>query len=40
MQVVKALVNKGYDPEAIEIRLLKPFDLYMIGNSRRRPSGS
>ncbi|WVZ59928.1 hypothetical protein U9M48_010010 [Paspalum notatum var. saurae] len=27
------LVNKGYDPEVIDIRSLKPFDLHTIGNS-------
>ncbi|KAL0666837.1 hypothetical protein Bca4012_029541 [Brassica carinata] len=29
----KTLVNNGYDPEVIDIRSLKPFDLYRIGNS-------
>ncbi|XWS12354.1 hypothetical protein CRYUN_Cryun37aG0082400 [Craigia yunnanensis] len=33
MQVAKTLVNKGSDPEVIDIRSLKPFDLYTIGNS-------
>ncbi|OMP08623.1 hypothetical protein COLO4_06298 [Corchorus olitorius] len=32
----KNLVNKGYDPELIYIRSLKPFDLYTIGNSVKR----
>ncbi|CAL9090091.1 unnamed protein product [Musa textilis] len=29
-------VNKGYDPEVIDIRLPKPFDLYNIGKSAKR----
>ncbi|CAH9117775.1 unnamed protein product [Cuscuta epithymum] len=36
MQAVKALVEKGYDPEVIDIRSLKPFDLYTIGNSVKK----
>ncbi|KAF2316712.1 hypothetical protein GH714_042053 [Hevea brasiliensis] len=32
----KTLVNKGYDPEVIDIRSLKPFDLYTIGNSVKK----
>ncbi|KAK4345263.1 hypothetical protein RND71_035439 [Anisodus tanguticus] len=36
MQAVKILVNKGYDPEVIDIRSLKPFDLYTIGNSVKK----
>nr|GEZ51038.1 pyruvate dehydrogenase E1 component subunit beta-3, chloroplastic-like [Tanacetum cinerariifolium] len=32
----KTLVNKGYDPEVIDIRSLKPFDLYKIGNSIKK----
>ncbi|KAH7842473.1 hypothetical protein Vadar_005672 [Vaccinium darrowii] len=32
----KTLVNKGYDPEIIDIRSLKPFDLYTIGNSVKK----
>ncbi|KAJ6738890.1 DEHYDROGENASE RELATED [Salix koriyanagi] len=31
MKAAKTLVNKGYDPEVIDIRSLKPFDLHMIG---------
>ncbi|KAJ8533550.1 hypothetical protein K7X08_006874 [Anisodus acutangulus] len=34
MQAVKTLVNKGYDPEVIDIRSLKPFDVYTIGTHR------
>lgn len=36
MQAVKVLVNKGYDPEVIDIRSLKPFDLHTIGNSVKK----
>ncbi|XP_054782732.1 LOW QUALITY PROTEIN: pyruvate dehydrogenase E1 component subunit beta-3, chloroplastic-like [Prosopis cineraria] len=36
MQAAKTLVNKGYDPEVIDIRSLKPFDLYRIGNSIKK----
>ncbi|GKB82886.1 pyruvate dehydrogenase E1 component subunit beta-3, chloroplastic-like protein [Tanacetum coccineum] len=36
MQAVKTLVNKGYDPEVIDIRSLKPFDLHTIGNSIKK----
>ncbi|KAJ1695622.1 hypothetical protein LUZ63_012320 [Rhynchospora breviuscula] len=36
MQAAKTLVNKGYDPEVIDIRSLKPFDLYTIGNSIKK----
>nr|DAD37406.1 TPA_asm: hypothetical protein HUJ06_008047 [Nelumbo nucifera] len=36
MQAAKTLVNKGYDPEVIDIRSLKPFDLYTIGNSVKK----
>ncbi|CDY26291.1 BnaA09g26420D [Brassica napus] len=36
MQAAKILVNKGYDPEVIDIRSLKPFDLYTIGNSVKK----
>ncbi|XAR56380.1 Pyruvate dehydrogenase (acetyl-transferring) [Bertholletia excelsa] len=36
MQAAKTLVNKGYDPEVIDIRSLKPFDPYTIGNSVKR----
>ncbi|CAH9113485.1 unnamed protein product [Cuscuta europaea] len=36
MQAVKSLVEKGYDPEVIDIRSLKPFDLYTIGNSVKK----
>ncbi|KAF6137127.1 hypothetical protein GIB67_030891 [Kingdonia uniflora] len=36
MQAAKTLVNKGYDPEVIDIRSLKPFDLYTIGNSAKK----
>uniref|UniRef100_A0A0C9RPU2 pyruvate dehydrogenase (acetyl-transferring) n=1 Tax=Wollemia nobilis TaxID=56998 RepID=A0A0C9RPU2_9CONI len=36
MQAAKTLVNKGYDPEIIDIRSLKPFDLYTIGNSVKK----
>ncbi|KAJ6396060.1 hypothetical protein OIU77_021155 [Salix suchowensis] len=31
MKAAKTSVNKGYDPEVIDIRSLKPFDLHMIG---------
>ncbi|KAK4345264.1 hypothetical protein RND71_035440 [Anisodus tanguticus] len=36
MQAVKTLMNKGYDPEVIDIRSLKLFDLYTIGNSVKK----
>ncbi|CAH9113493.1 unnamed protein product [Cuscuta europaea] len=36
MQAVKTLVEKGYDPEVIDIRSLKPFDIYTIGNSVKK----
>lgn len=36
MQATKALVNKGYDPYVIDIRSLKPFDLYNIGKSVKK----
>nr|XP_025691582.1 pyruvate dehydrogenase E1 component subunit beta-3, chloroplastic isoform X1 [Arachis hypogaea] len=36
MQAAKTLVNKGYDPEVIDIRSLKPFDLYTIGCSVKK----
>jgi len=36
MQAAKTLVNKGYDPEIIDIRSLKPFDLHTIGNSIKK----
>ncbi|XP_041026891.1 LOW QUALITY PROTEIN: pyruvate dehydrogenase E1 component subunit beta-3, chloroplastic-like [Juglans microcarpa x Juglans regia] len=36
MQAAKTLVNKGYDPEVIDIRSLKSFDLYTIGNSVKK----
>ncbi|KAL5175178.1 Pyruvate dehydrogenase E1 component subunit beta-3, chloroplastic [Glycine soja] len=36
MQAAKTLVNKGYDPEVIDIRSLKPFDLHTIGNSVKK----
>ncbi|WMV41352.1 hypothetical protein MTR67_034737 [Solanum verrucosum] len=36
MQAAKTLVNKGYDPEVIDIRSLKPFDLYTIGKSVKK----
>ncbi|XP_039840288.1 pyruvate dehydrogenase E1 component subunit beta-3, chloroplastic-like isoform X1 [Panicum virgatum] len=36
MQAAKTLVNKGYDPEVIDIRSLKPFDLHTIGNSIKK----
>lgn len=36
MQAAKTLVNKGYDPEVIDIRSLKPFDLYTIGKSIKK----
>ncbi|KAF9586842.1 hypothetical protein IFM89_039943 [Coptis chinensis] len=36
MQAVKTLVNNGYDPEVIDIRSLKPFDLHTIGNSIKK----
>ncbi|KAB2601460.1 pyruvate dehydrogenase E1 component subunit beta-3 [Pyrus ussuriensis x Pyrus communis] len=36
MQAAKTLVNKGYDPEVIDIRSLKSFDLHTIGNSVKK----
>ncbi|CAM6111094.1 unnamed protein product [Calypogeia fissa] len=36
LQAAKTLVNKGYDPEIIDIRSLKPFDLFTIGNSVKK----
>ena len=36
MQESKTLVNKGYDPEIIDICSLKPFDLHTIGNSIKK----
>ncbi|KAD5317822.1 hypothetical protein E3N88_17768 [Mikania micrantha] len=36
MQAAQTLVNKGYDPEVIDIMSLKPFDLYTIGNSIKK----
>ncbi|KAK4345269.1 hypothetical protein RND71_035445 [Anisodus tanguticus] len=36
MQAVKTLMNKGCDPEVIDIRSLKSFDLYTIGNSVKK----
>jgi pyruvate dehydrogenase E1 component beta subunit len=36
IQAVKTLVNKGYDPEIIDIRSLKPFDMYTIGQSVKK----
>lgn len=36
MQAAKTLVNNGYDPEVIDIRSLKPFDLCTIGNSVKK----
>ncbi|KAJ7536205.1 hypothetical protein O6H91_12G059800 [Diphasiastrum complanatum] len=36
LQAVKTLVSKGYDPEVIDIRSLKPFDLFTIGNSVKK----
>jgi pyruvate dehydrogenase E1 component beta subunit len=36
MQAARTLVNKGYDPEVIDIRSLKPFDLHTIGNSIKK----
>ncbi|CAM6009897.1 unnamed protein product [Sphagnum balticum] len=35
-KAAKTLVNKGYDPEIIDIRSLKPFDMYTIGQSVKR----
>jgi pyruvate dehydrogenase E1 component beta subunit len=35
-QAAKTLVNKGYDPEIIDIRSLKPFDMYTIGQSVKK----
>ncbi|KAL8259536.1 hypothetical protein R6Q59_027489 [Mikania micrantha] len=32
----QTMVNKGYDTEVIDIRSLKPFDLYTIGNSIKK----
>ncbi|KAL3690865.1 hypothetical protein R1sor_004516 [Riccia sorocarpa] len=36
LQAAKTLVSKGYDPEIIDIRSLKPFDMYTIGNSVKK----
>lgn len=36
VQAAKTLVNKGYDPEIIDIRSLKPFDMYTIGQSIKK----
>jgi pyruvate dehydrogenase E1 component beta subunit len=36
LQAAKTLVNKGYDPEIIDIRSLKPFDMYTIGQSVKK----
>ncbi|KAH0464990.1 hypothetical protein IEQ34_005093 [Dendrobium chrysotoxum] len=36
MQAAKTLINKAHDPEVIDIRSLKPFDLYTIGNSIKK----
>lgn len=36
LQAAKALINKGYDPEIIDIISLKPFDLYTVGNSIKK----
>ncbi|PON54630.1 C-terminal/Pyruvate-ferredoxin oxidoreductase [Parasponia andersonii] len=36
MQAAKTLANKGYDPEVINIRSLKPFDVHTIGNSVKK----
>lgn len=36
LQAAKTLINKGYDPEIIDIISLKPFDLYTIGNSIKK----
>ncbi|BBN13095.1 pyruvate dehydrogenase E1 component subunit beta [Marchantia polymorpha subsp. ruderalis] len=36
LQAAKTLVNKGYDPEIIDIRSLKPFDMFTIGNSVKK----
>ncbi|KAF5768382.1 putative pyruvate dehydrogenase (acetyl-transferring) [Helianthus annuus] len=36
MQAAKTLVNKGYEPEVIDVRYLKPFDLHTIGNSIKK----
>lgn len=35
-QAAKTLVDRGYDPEIIDIRSLKPFDMYTIGESVRK----
>ncbi|KAH7432607.1 hypothetical protein KP509_07G030600 [Ceratopteris richardii] len=36
LQAAKSLINKGYDPEIIDIISLKPFDLHTIGNSIKK----
>jgi len=36
IQAVKSLVEKGYDPEIIDLISLKPFDLETIGNSIKK----
>ncbi|XP_002964995.2 pyruvate dehydrogenase E1 component subunit beta [Selaginella moellendorffii] len=36
LQAAKTLVERGYDPEIIDIRSLKPFDLFTIGNSIKK----
>ncbi|GAB4834075.1 Pyruvate dehydrogenase E1 component subunit beta-3, chloroplastic [Ancistrocladus abbreviatus] len=36
MQAAKTLVSKGYDAEVIDIRSLKPFDLFTVGNSVKK----
>ncbi|XP_024363439.1 pyruvate dehydrogenase E1 component subunit beta [Physcomitrium patens] len=35
-QAAKTLVDRGYDPEIIDIRSLKPFDMYTIGESVKK----
>jgi pyruvate dehydrogenase E1 component beta subunit len=36
LQAAKTLVNKGYDPEIIDICSLKPFDMDTIGQSVKK----
>lgn len=36
MQAVKTLVDRGYDPKIIDIRSLKPFDMYTIRESVKK----
>ncbi|KAJ8513894.1 hypothetical protein OPV22_004328 [Ensete ventricosum] len=36
MQATETLVNESSDPEVIDVRSLKPFDLYSIGKSVKK----